>query len=141
LPVAKQTPKLRAAALAVSPADDEYVRAPVAEITRNSVPNDSALTGDAVFALRVKGDTMVANGEGPSFPPGSTIIVDLAVDPKPRDFVLAQRAGGACFGLLLHHGEERSLKMLNPLYEPQSLAANDEIVGVVTGVQVSRLRR
>jgi SOS-response transcriptional repressor LexA len=123
---------------------DEYVLAPIDISARHSVLNDSTLPDEAAFALRARGDSMVGRAGGLSFPDGCVIVVDPTVKAEPGDFVVAMGPGAeqACFGVLDLHGEQRSLKMLNPLYALQSpLAANPKIVGVVTSVQVSILRR
>lgn len=95
------------------------------------VANLASLSPKA-FALKVEGDTM-AGSAGPSFPDGSTIIVDPELTPQAGAFVVAANGAHATltFKELCLDGGKRYLKPLNPRYPLEALAHDATIFGVV----------
>lgn len=84
------------------------------------------------FALLVRGDSMQAI-EGPSFPPGSIIIVDPAMEAQNESFVVVRVKGAdeASFKQLVIDGGRTYLKPLNPRYPVIEAQPDATICGVV----------
>jgi SOS-response transcriptional repressor LexA len=80
-----------------------------------------AKVGPHAFALRVDGDSMTWDGL-PSFPAGTTLIVDPDRSPKAGDYVIAKNSekqgAGAVFKKLVTDGYVWRLKSLNRDFEP-----------------------
>jgi SOS-response transcriptional repressor LexA len=82
------------------------------------------------FALRVRGDSMVAD-TGDSFPEGSVIVIEPEMQAQDGDYVVVTNdVGEISFKQLVRDGGEYYLKPRNPRY-PIRLLGNEEIVGVV----------
>lgn len=81
-----------------------------------------------VFALRVTGDSMDTE-----FSEGDVIIVDPAVPPEHKRFVVARLPGvaEATFKQLITDGGRKYLKPLNPRYPIVELESAAQICGVV----------
>lgn len=78
------------------------------------------------FALRVENDSME-----PDFPPGTILIVDPDLEPRPGDFIIAKHPDGdPTFKRLTVDGGERFLKPMNPQYPLRPLG-EARIIGVV----------
>lgn len=79
------------------------------------------------FALRVANTSM-----SPEFPPGTVIIVEPELDPRPGDYVIvANGASEATFKQLESDGGSWQLRPLNPQYSAQPLHEHSRIIGVV----------
>jgi SOS-response transcriptional repressor LexA len=91
------------------------------------VPATRKVSADA-YALRVQGDSME-----PSFPDGSTIIVDPAVEPHHGSFVVVRldEAAQATFKQLVIDGGTHYLKPLNPRYPIMEVKQGATVCGVV----------
>ena len=98
--------------------------------------------GDDVYALRVRGDSMVDSAGAFSFPDGCMIVVNATLTAMPGDHVVVRLKGvqEAIFRKLECDGDVRFLKPLNPEYPNMSLPSDAKIAGVVTQVEV-RIRR
>lgn len=92
------------------------------------------------FALRVRGDSMVAPaGEWPTFPPGCIIVVDPDRKAESGYPVLVQfNDERTSFKMLeIYDGfPQRWLKPLNPIHIPSLLPDDARILGVVVQVQI-----
>lgn len=84
------------------------------------------------FALRVRGDSMVAR-DGTGFPEGTTIIVDPALQARHNDFVVVRfnDSDEATFKRLVVDGPNRILRALNPDYPPITVTEDAHVSGVV----------
>jgi len=79
------------------------------------------------FALRVESTSMA-----PEFPPGTIIIVDPDLEPRPGDYVVvANGAAEATFKQLVKDGGDWLLRPLNPQFQVQLLPPHYRIVGIV----------
>lgn len=100
------------------------------------------VTSAAAYALEVTGDVMVSNFPGEaSFPPGSIIIVDPALDPQPGDYVIAldPTSGKPTFKRLVLDAGRWFLKPSNPAYPATEVSSP---VGIILGrVTESHIRR
>lgn len=85
-------------------------------------------------ALMVPGDSMMNPAGWPSFPAGSTIVVEPEMAPGPGDFIICCSGGDAIFAQLERHAHKLLLKPLNPRYPMIEMADGDLIVGVVRGM-------
>lgn len=118
------------------------------ELEDNSLSNDrdddqacvfaAGSIGDAAFALRVRGDSMVDPAGGRSYPEGCIIVVDPARKAKPGDRVIVKNksAAEAVFKQLEFDGERYFLKPLNPRYPISPMADDAKIIGVVVLTQI-----
>ena len=93
-----------------------------------------------LFALTVRGDSMIDPSGSVSFPDGCTIIVDPDTPARPMDYVIVQLPDrdDCAFKQLVHDGITPYLKSLNPAYQSNGLHALPEegqIIGVVVGIQ------
>lgn len=97
-----------------------------------------AVSKDA-FALRVRGDSMVAP-DGTGFPPESIIIVDPNVEARNGDYVVVrfQDSDEATFKRLVIDGPLRLLKPLNPSYPTIQVTEDARLAGVVVEHRLSR---
>lgn len=68
------------------------------------------------YAVRVKGDSMVAPMGGKSYPDGTIIIVDPEVEPAPGKKVIARYGSDMTFKELVMDSGSWWLKPLNPQY-------------------------
>lgn len=87
---------------------------------------------DRAYALRVEGDSMQAP-DGPSFPPGSIIIVEPGAAARNGSFVVArlEATAEATFKQLVIDGGRKYLKPLNPRYPMLPIDSDATICGVV----------
>lgn len=96
----------------------------------------------AAYALEVTGDVMVSSFPGEaSFPPGTIIIVDPAIEAKAGDYVLAMDpvSGHPTFKRLVHDAGRWYLKPSNPAYPATEVQSP---VGIILGrVMESHIRR
>ena len=85
------------------------------------------------FALEVEGDSMVGEGDGPSFPGGTMVIVEPDRQAKPGDFVVAKDTltQKATFKRLMTDGTRWYLKPLNRDYPTMEIDEPDKrVIGV-----------
>lgn len=100
------------------------------------MPSNIAYTTYAVspgaYALVVQGDSMVSP-EGPSYPPGCTIIVDPGIEPTPGRRVVYRMPGerAATFKQLETDGSKQWLKPLNARYPVIELPSGAKYCGTV----------
>lgn len=90
------------------------------------------VVGKGAYALRVEGDSMMNPTGNPTFPAGSTIIVDPTVESKPSRMVVARVGDDITFRQLVVEAGRSYLKPLNNLY-PLTPAKDATICGVVVG--------
>jgi SOS-response transcriptional repressor LexA len=92
--------------------------------------------GPRAFALTVRGESMTAPSGLPSFPAGTTIIVDPDVEAQPGRFVVVRLEGDdeATFKRLSVDGGRTFLEPLNPRYPVIEVDRPMTIVGVVTHI-------
>lgn len=85
------------------------------------------------FALRVKGDSMVNPKPPPTYPDGSTIVVDPHKIAKPGDRVVVKLLDTeeATFKQLVEDAGKTFLMPLNPAYPMIEITSEAHIVGVV----------
>jgi SOS-response transcriptional repressor LexA len=92
------------------------------------------------FALRVRGDSMVAPaGQWPTFPPDCIIIIDPDRKAEPGCYVLVEfKDGRTSFKKLeMYKGfRKKWLVPLNPIYVPSRLPDDARVVGVVVQVEI-----
>jgi len=92
-------------------------------------------TGPNAFALTVSGDSMVSTFGGKSYPPGTVIVVDPAVEPTPGKRVVARLVDGGdyqvTFKELAVDAGRYFLKPLNPQYPTIEMTSQCDIVGTV----------
>jgi SOS-response transcriptional repressor LexA len=82
------------------------------------------------YALRVQGDSMVSDSAD-SFPDGSIVIVEPAMQAEPGDYVIALNADNeTTFKQLVKDGSDLLLKPLNPRYPIKPLGSA-KVIGVV----------
>lgn len=101
---------------------------------------DSTLAvSSGTFALRVRGDSMVAP-DGTGFPDGAIIIVDPAVEARNGDFVVVrfENSDEATFKKLVVDGPLKLLKPLNPTYPHIPVTEDARLAGVVVEVNLRR---
>lgn len=90
--------------------------------------------GPSTFALRVRGDSMVApHGGGRSYPEGTVIFVDPEQQPENGSRVVAKLDGQATFKVLAEDAGRKYLRPLNPQYPTVEINGNVEIIGRVIG--------
>lgn len=91
------------------------------------------------FALRVRGDSMVAP-DGSGFPEGAIIIVDPAMEARNGDFVVVrfQNSDEATFKRLVVDGPMKLLRPLNPTYPTIHITEDARLCGVVVEVNIRR---
>lgn len=91
------------------------------------------------FALRVRGDSMVAP-DGSGFPEGTIIIVDPALTAKSGDYVVVrfQDSDEATFKRLIVDGPLKLLKALNPSYPAIPVTEDARLSGVVVESNMRR---
>lgn len=91
------------------------------------------------FALRVRGDSMVAP-DGSGFPEGAVIIVDPKIDARNGDYVVVrfQNSDEATFKRLVIDGPLKLLRPLNPTYPTINITDDARLCGVVVEVNVRR---
>lgn len=101
-----------------------------------SVPCFCHQTGKSrLFALRVKGDAMVApTGHARSFHEGDILIADPDKDATHGSYVIVMLPGSqeATFKQYVVDGGTRYLKPLNPQYPMVQIGKDAQICGVVT---------
>jgi SOS-response transcriptional repressor LexA len=104
-----------------------------------SVYAPDASIGDGVFALRVRGDSMVDNAGSPSFPDGCIIVVDPTVKAMPGDHVVVRLPAveEAVFKKLELFDGQLHLKPLNSRYPIAPMPLDARIVGVVVKISVA----
>jgi SOS-response transcriptional repressor LexA len=93
----------------------------------------------ATFALRVRGDSMIAP-DGTGFPENTIIIVDPEVQAKNGDYVVVrfENSDEATFKRLVVDGPAKFLRALNPAY-PSILVTDDaRLCGVVVESNIRR---
>lgn len=85
------------------------------------------------YALRVKGDSMVASSGSKSFHEGDVIVVDPDKEPKHGDFVIAvlPKAKEATFKQYVVDGGKKYLKPLNIQFPLVDFTTSLPILGVV----------
>lgn len=90
------------------------------------------ILGDKAFALTVTGDSMEAPA-GISFIEGATLIVDPSYTAKPGAYIICLQGQEqrAIFKQLIHDGNKRYLKPLNPRYPLLEADNSLKIIGVV----------
>ncbi|HIC8801239.1 LexA family protein [Aeromonas sp. YN13HZO-058] len=81
--------------------------------------------GTRAYAVRVKGDSMVAPMGGKSYPDGTIIIVDPDVEPAPGKKVIARYGNDMTFKELVMDAGQWWLKPLNPQYP--MLQVNEDV--------------
>jgi SOS-response transcriptional repressor LexA len=88
------------------------------------------------YALKVKGDSMTNPRGWPSFPPGTTIIVDPKRQENPGDLVVAHidNEEEATFKRLVRDGGRMYLVPLNPQYPTLPIDRETSICGVVVAI-------
>ncbi len=90
--------------------------------------------GKKMFALKVSGISME-----PDFKDGDTILVDPEKDADNGDYVVVRlkNENAATFKKLLVEGDQKFLKAMNPIWEPQLQKINGEadLIGVVIAKQ------
>lgn len=93
----------------------------------------------ATFALRVRGDSMVA-ADGTGFPEGTIIIVDPAVQAKSGHYVVVrfQDSDEATFKRLVVDGPMKVLKPLNAAYPVIPVTEDARLCGVVVESNMRR---
>lgn len=96
----------------------------------------AAKVSKRAYALKVKGESMTNPRGWPSFPPGTTIIVDPKRAESPGDLVIAQLddEAEATFKRLVHDGGRQYLVPLNPQYPTLPIDRSTTICGVVVAV-------
>lgn len=72
--------------------------------------------GTRAYAVRVKGDSMLAPMGGKSYPDGTIIIVDPDLEPAPGKKVIARCGHDMTFKQLVNDAGKWWLKPLNPQY-------------------------
>lgn len=84
------------------------------------------------FALRVRGDSMVA-ADGSGFPEGCIIIVDPGREAKNGDYVVVRfnDSDEATFKRLIVDGPHKFLRPLNPSYKNIDVTEDARLAGVV----------
>src|SRR5690606_22660906 len=89
--------------------------------------------GPRAFALRVEGDSMVTTVGSPSFPQGTTIIVDPDRKAQSGDYVVARdMQGRPTFKRLMGDGITWYLRPLNPAYPTVEIdEPHLRVIGVV----------
>jgi SOS-response transcriptional repressor LexA len=99
----------------------------------------SVSVSEGTFALKVRGDSMVAP-DGSGFPDGATIIVDPAIEARNGDFVVVRfnDADEATFKKLVVDGPLKILKPLNPTYPPIPVTEDARLAGVVVETYTRR---
>lgn len=92
-----------------------------------------APVSDHTFALSVRGDSMTNPTGNPTFPEGTIIIVDPAVDAQTGHYVVAKLEGDeeVTFKRLYREGSRVWLVALNPKYDPLPVDRPMKICGVV----------
>lgn len=97
---------------------------------------------NGTFALRVRGDSMVAP-DGTGFPEGAIIIVDPALEARNGDYVVVrfQDTDEATFKRLVVDGPMKLLKPLNPSYPTIQVSEDARLAGVVVEVNMRRTFR
>lgn len=102
------------------------------------IPGFGAL-GDSAFALTVEGEAMNSPYSRYTYPEGTIIVVDPAVDVEVGHRVVAiqKSTGEHTFRELAVDGSKRYLKPINPQYPALELTDDWQIVGAV----VSTYRR
>lgn len=89
------------------------------------------ITSPKAYALEVTGDVMVSNFPGEaSFPPGTVIIVDPAIDPVAGDYVIAMdpTSGHPTFKRLVQDAGRWFLKPSNPAYPATEIGSPSGII-------------
>lgn len=94
--------------------------------------------GPNAFALTVTGDSMVSPYGSRSYPPGTIIVVDPAIEPAPGSRVVAKLIDGAdhsvTFKELREDAGQWFLKPLNPQYPTIPVTTDTIIVGTVVSI-------
>ncbi|WP_162782110.1 LexA family protein [Arenimonas caeni] len=92
--------------------------------------------GRRSYALKVKGDSMTNPRGWPTFPPGTTIIVDPTKGATSGDLVVAQidDEAEATFKKLAEDGGRKLLVPLNPQYPTLQIDQATTICGVVVAI-------
>lgn len=101
---------------------------------------DTTVTvSNGTFALRVRGDSMVAP-DGTGFPDGSIIIIDPEAEARNGDYVVVRfdNTDEATFKRLLVDGPLKILKPLNPAYPSIPVTEDARLAGVVVEVNMRR---
>lgn len=97
----------------------------------------AAAVPEGTLWLRVMDDSMVRRGGEFSFPPDSTIVVDLTAKAMPGDpIVVALANEGRIVRRLASDGEQYFLEPLNPRYPTVPMPDDAKILGVVVEVHV-----
>jgi SOS-response transcriptional repressor LexA len=88
------------------------------------------------YALRVKGDSMTNPRGWPTFPPGTTIVVDPKVQAESGSLVIAQLDADeeATFKKLVRDGGQTYLVPLNPQFPTLPVGRDVRVCGVVVAV-------
>lgn len=89
--------------------------------------------GARSFGLRVEGDSMASSSGSPSFPAGTTIIVDPDRKAQSGDYVIARDPQGRpTFKQLMGDGAAWYLRPLNPAYPTVEIDEPElRVIGVV----------
>lgn len=96
----------------------------------------AAKVGRRAYALRVKGESMMNPRGWPTFPPGTTIIVDPEKAAESGDLVIAQidDEAEATFKKLAEDGSKKFLLPLNPQFPTLQIDQATSICGVVVAI-------
>jgi SOS-response transcriptional repressor LexA len=99
----------------------------------------SVVVSEGAFALRVRGDSMVAP-DGTGFPEGAIIIVDPGIEARNGDYVVVRfnNSDEATFKRLVVDGPLKMLKPLNPSYPVIPVTEDARLAGVVVEVNLRK---
>lgn len=102
----------------------------------------SVSVSKGTFALRVRGDSMVAP-DGSGFPEGSLLIVDPDIEARNGDLVVVrfQDSDDATFKKLVVDGPMKILRALNPAYPSIPITEDARLAGVVVEIRPPAWRR
>jgi SOS-response transcriptional repressor LexA len=94
--------------------------------------NTSVPVGTHTFALDVTDDLMSNPTGWPSFPKGTTIIIEPDLDPHPGDYVLVRKGqADPIFRQYVPNGPQVFLTPLNPRYPVEAMDDTHVLLGVV----------